>query len=56
MKKFFKNFSLLGIFMLGLCIVLGVGEVSGAVMSADGVGTQIDGGGKPAEGNAGLLI
>lgn len=53
MKKFFKSFSLLGFLMLGLCIVLGVGDVSGAVISADGVATQIDGGGKPAEGDAG---
>lgn len=53
MKKFFKNFSLLGFLMLSLCVVLGVGDVSGAVMSADGVGTQIEGGGTPSEGTPG---
>lgn len=53
MKKFFKNFSLLGFLMLCLCVVLGVGDVSGAVMSADGVGTQIEGGGTPSEGTPG---
>lgn len=53
MKKFFKNFSLLGVFMLGLCIVLGVGDVSGAVISADGVGTKIEGGGAAVEGQPG---
>lgn len=36
MKKFLKNFNLLGFIMLGLCVVLGVGDMSGAVMSADG--------------------
>lgn len=35
MKKFFKNFNLLGFLMLGLCVVLGVGDMSGAIMSAD---------------------
>ncbi len=53
MKKFLKNFSLLGFLMLSLCVVLGVGDVSGAVMSADGTGAQIDGGGAPAEGEPG---
>lgn len=37
MRKFFQNFSLLGIVMLGLCVLLGVGDVSGAVLCADGV-------------------
>lgn len=36
MKKFLKNFNLLGFIMLGLCVVLGVGDMSGAVMSANG--------------------
>lgn len=36
MKKFLKNFSLVGFLMLTLCVVLGVGDMSGAVMSADG--------------------
>lgn len=56
MKKFFKNFSLLGVIMLGLCVVLGVGDVSGAVMSADGaVATDIATGGEatPSPGNEG---
>lgn len=35
MKKFLKNFNLLGFIMLGLCVVLGVGDMSGAVMGAD---------------------
>lgn len=56
MKKFFKNFSLLGFIMLSLCVVLGVGDVSGAVIGADGaaagtVATDIAGGeakGSPA--------
>ena len=36
MKKFFKNFSLVGFLMLTLCVLLGVGDVSGAVFTADG--------------------
>ena len=36
MKKFFSNFNLLGFLMLCLCVVLGVGDMSGAIMSADG--------------------
>lgn len=40
MKKFLKNFSLLGCIMLVVCLVLGVGDMSGAVM-ADGVATDI---------------
>lgn len=37
MKKFFQNFSFLGFIMLGLCVLLGVGDMSGALMCADGV-------------------
>ena len=37
MKKFFQNFSFLGFIMLGLCVMLGIGDMSGAVMCADGV-------------------
>jgi hypothetical protein len=40
MKKFLKNFSLLGCIMLVVCLVLGVGDMSGAVM-ADGAATEI---------------
>lgn len=43
MKKFLKNFNILGILMLGLCTLLGVGDVSGCIM-ADGVATKVDGG------------
>lgn len=35
MKKFFSKFNILGMIMLGLCVLLGVGDVSGAVF-ADG--------------------
>lgn len=55
MKKFFKNFSLLGFLMLGLCVVLGVGDVSGAVMGAEGVAVDIatNGAADPSPDNAG---
>lgn len=43
MKKFLKNFNILGILMLCLCVVLGVGDVSGALM-ADGVAAKVDSG------------
>lgn len=49
MKKFLKNFNLLGFLMLGLCAVLGVGDVTGAVMCADGTATLIT---PPAGGSA----
>lgn len=42
MKKILKNFNLLGFLMLGLCVLLGVGDMSGAVLGADGVATQLD--------------
>ena len=42
MKKFLKNFNLLGFLMLGLCVLLGVGDVSGVVMGANGTATAID--------------
>lgn len=45
MKKFFKNFSFLGLIMLGLCVLLGIGDVSGAVMMANGTAVDINGGG-----------
>ncbi len=46
MKKFFKNFNLLGFLMLVVCVVLGVGDMSGAVMmaagsAADGNGSEV---------------
>lgn len=41
MKKFLKNFSLLGVLMLVACVLLGVGDVSGAVF-ANGTATEID--------------
>lgn len=44
MKKFLKNFNLLGFFMLGLCVLLGVGDMSGAVLGADGTATALDAG------------
>lgn len=45
MKKFLKNFSIMGFLMFMLCVVLGVGDVSGAVMSADGAAADIATGG-----------
>lgn len=45
MKKFLKNFNLLGFIMLSLCVVLGVGDMSGAVMSADGAAAAEEKGG-----------
>lgn len=53
MKNFLKNFSLMGALMLVLCVVLGVGGMSGAVMMAEGVATKIDGGAAATEGVAG---
>lgn len=47
MKKFLKKFSLLGFLMLGLCVVLGVGDVSGAVVMADGAAADIATNGDP---------
>ena len=44
MKKFLKDFNLLGFLMLGLCVVLGVGDVSGAVIGADGAATALENG------------
>ena len=41
MKQFLKNFNLLGFLMLGLCVLLGVGDMSGAVLSADGTATAL---------------
>lgn len=41
MKKFLKNFSLLGILMLVACVLLGVGDVSGAVF-ANGAASAVD--------------
>lgn len=35
MKKFLKNFNLLGFLMLVVCVFLGIGEMSGAIMTAD---------------------
>lgn len=52
MKKFLKNFNLLGFLMLVVCLVLGVGDMSGAIM-ADGVATQIEGGATAVEGQPG---
>ena len=42
MKKLLKNFNIIGFIMLMVCVVLGVGDVSGAIM-ANGVGTEMDG-------------
>lgn len=42
MKKFLKNFSLMGFLMLIMCVVLGVGDMSGAVMSADGAASATE--------------
>ena len=43
----------MGSLMLVLCLVLGVGDMSGAVMMAEGVATKIDGGAAATEGVAG---
>ncbi|MBQ8100061.1 MAG: hypothetical protein IJ640_00335 [Prevotella sp.] len=48
MKKFLKNFSVVGFLMLILCVVLGVGDMSGAVMSADGAPAAVE---KPGAGD-----
>ena len=53
MKNFLKNFSLMGALMLVLCVVLGVGDMSGAVLMAEGVATKIDGGAAATEGVVG---
>lgn len=56
MKKFFKNFNILGMIMLGLCVLLGVGDVAGAVF-ADGVALNPAGTGATVgspEGNGGV--
>lgn len=42
MKSFFQNFNLLGFLMLCLCVVLGVGDMSGAIMSADGAAAAVE--------------
>lgn len=43
----------MGALMLVLCVVLGVGDMSGAVMMAEGVATKIDGGAAATEGVSG---
>ena len=53
MKNFLKNFSLMGALMLVLCVVLGVGDMSGAVLMAEGVATKIDGGAAATDGVVG---
>lgn len=53
MKNFLKNFSLMGFLMFIMCVVLGVGDMSGAVMCAEGVATKIDTGATATEGVAG---
>lgn len=53
MKNFLKNFSLMGFLMFIMCVVLGVGDMSGAVMCAEGVATKIDTGAAATEGVAG---
>lgn len=53
MKNFLKNFSLMGFLMFIMCVVLGVGNMSGAVMCAEGVATKIDTGAAATEGVAG---
>ena len=35
MKKFLKDFNLVGFLMLTMCVLLGIGDMAGAVMSAD---------------------
>ena len=44
MKNFLKNFSLMGALMLVLCVVLGVGDMSGAVLMAEGTAAVVDSG------------
>lgn len=41
MKKFLKDFNLMGFLMLVLCVVLGVGDMSGAIM-ADGAAAAVE--------------
>lgn len=47
MKEFFKNFSLMGFLMFMMCLVLGVGDVSGAIC-ADGAALTPEGTGTAA--------
>jgi len=42
MKKFFQNFSLMGFLMLMMCAILGVGDLSGAVVCANGAAAPVD--------------
>jgi hypothetical protein len=42
MKNFLKNFSLMGFLMFIMCVVLGIGDMSGAVMMAEGTATTVD--------------
>ena len=54
-KQFFKDFSLLGILMLCVCVVIGVGDVSGAVMCADGTATALANGTQISTSERGAL-
>lgn len=55
MKKFLKNFSLLGCLMLVACVLLGIGDVSGAVF-ANGVATGVAGGTDAAADGLGAVV
>lgn len=52
MKKFLKNFSFMGAFMLVLSVILGVGGFTG-VAFANGVATAVDGSGTIGDGGTG---
>lgn len=51
MKKFLKDFSVMGFLMFIMCLVLGVGDMSGAVMSANGAAAaaEVPGAGETTE-------
>lgn len=54
-KSFFSGFNWLGFLMLCVCVVLGVGDVSGSVLSADGVATDLAEGTQLATGERSVL-
>ena len=54
MKKFLKDFNVVGFLMFIMCVVLGIGDVSGAVMTADGaLATDITTGAEQTTPNGG---
>jgi hypothetical protein len=56
MKNFLKNFSLMGFLMFIMCVVLGIGDVSGAVMMAEGTAATVDTGSNGAALDKGTQV